>query len=94
MLSNTEGNSSASSLAPNDRSTSELSRSSSMSLTSSPNLDYIRIMEGTPHPESSDDNQMDEEPSEDEEENDDDDEEEWSNEEEDAKTSSGAASLC
>ena len=72
MSSNSEDDSSASSLAPDDRSTSESSRSSSMSPTSSPDLDYIRFMEGTPHPESSDDNQTDEEPSEDEEEDDDD----------------------
>ena len=53
-----------------------------MSPASSPDLDYIWFMEGTPPLESSDDNQTDKEPSEDEEEDDDDDEEEWSNEEE------------
>ena len=83
MSSDNEDYSSASYLAPDDRSTSESSRSSSMSPASSPDLDYIRFMEGTPPPESSDDNQTDEEPSEDEEEDDDDDEEEWSNKEED-----------
>ena len=43
-----------------------------MSPASSPDLDYIRFMEGIPPPESSDDNQTDEEPSEDEEEGKDD----------------------
>ena len=57
-----------------------------MSPASSPDLDYIRFMEGTLPPESSDDNQTDEEPSEDEEEDDDEEEEEWSNEEEDDAT--------
>ena len=44
-----------------------------MSPASSPDLDYIRIMEGTLPPESLDDNQTDEEPSEDGEEDNDDD---------------------
>ena len=46
-----------------------------MSPASSPDLDYIWFMEGTPAPESLDDNQTDEELSEDEEEDDDDEEE-------------------
>ena len=46
-----------------------------MNPASSPDLDYIRFMEGTLPPESSDDNQTDEEPSEDEEEDDDDEDE-------------------
>ena len=84
MSSDSKDDNLASSLAPDDRSTSESSYSSSMSSPAlSPDLDYIRIMEGTPPPESSDDNQTDEEPSGDEEEDDDDEEEEWSNEEED-----------
>ncbi|KAE8791388.1 40s ribosomal protein s5-1 [Hordeum vulgare] len=67
MSSNSEDDSLASSLAPDDRSTSKSSRSSSMSPPSGSDLDFIRIMEGAPPSKSSYDNHMDKEPSKDEE---------------------------
>ncbi|KAE8784939.1 40S ribosomal protein S5-1 [Hordeum vulgare] len=66
MSSDSKDDSSASSLACDDSSTSESSRSSSMSPTSSPDLDFIQIREKTLPPESLDDNQTDKEPWEDE----------------------------
>lgn len=56
-----EDESSARSLAPDHRSTSESPPLSSMNLVSRPDLDFIQIMEGSPPPESSDNDQTDEE---------------------------------